>query len=158
MNPQSDPLAALHPLREPAAIALWPPAPGWWLLALLLMVLLIAAALWLRRRHQLGAYRRQGLQQLSLIRARWQTSDDEKRYVAEVNALLKAVAMRALPEPTVASASGQEWLALLDAHAPKDWTAPKLLATGPYSPAPDTGAETLYDMSARWIREHRAES
>ncbi|NQY04093.1 MAG: DUF4381 family protein [Halieaceae bacterium] len=51
MNPQSDPLAALHPLREPAAIALWPPAPGWWLLALLLMVLLIAAALWLRRRY-----------------------------------------------------------------------------------------------------------
>ena len=60
MNPQ-DPLAALHPLREPVAIGWWPPAPGWWLLAGLVLAALLALAWYALRRYRANAYRRQAL-------------------------------------------------------------------------------------------------
>ena len=40
-------LEQLAPLREPAPITWWPPAPGWWLLGVLMMALLLWGAYWL---------------------------------------------------------------------------------------------------------------
>ena len=88
MNP-SDPLAQLHPLREPAAIGWWPLAPGWWaLLAILLLACAVAAWFWLRR-YRANAYRRQGLAALAAIEARWQTERDTQKTFTAANALLQ---------------------------------------------------------------------
>ena len=64
MNPQ-DPLAALHPLREPLPIGWWPPAPGWWLLAGLALAALLLLAWHALRRYRANAYRRQALFRLT---------------------------------------------------------------------------------------------
>ncbi|MGL4564148.1 MAG: DUF4381 family protein, partial [Halioglobus sp.] len=91
MNPQ-DPLAQLHPLREPLPIGWWPPAPGWWLLAVLLLVLLVALAWYLLRRYRARTYRRVALAQLARLHAAYRQNGDALQFIAQTNALLKSVA------------------------------------------------------------------
>ena len=66
MNPQ-DPLADLHPLRQPELIGWWPPALGWWLL-LLAVILCVASLVYvLLWRYRRNAYRRRALIQLQSL-------------------------------------------------------------------------------------------
>ncbi len=159
MNPQ-DPLAALQPLREPGLIGWWPPAPGWWLL---LVVLVITATVlgWLAwRRHRSRAYRRQALAQLELLRQDFQQHRDASSYLAEGNALLKSVALRAYPPERVASRSGREWEEFLNASMGKKGGAfPAEFATASYRrTCPELDLEQFYQCSAYWIRHHEVTS
>ena len=74
----SDPasLSNLRDIVEPAAVSLWPPAPGLVLLGSLLLVWIVYALLLWRRRWQANAYRRQALGELSAIEA--QIGDDRQ--------------------------------------------------------------------------------
>ena len=158
MTPQSDPLAKLHPLREPAAVGAWPPAPGWWILAfLLLAAAAVALFLWWRH-YRRQAYRRQGLHQLQALRAQLESGGDSAAYAQSVNALLKAVALRAFPQRQVASASGDQWLAFLRDTGGKDWQAPEALADAPYRPEPTVPVDDLHSAAASWIRQHQVPS
>jgi hypothetical protein len=155
VTPQTDPLAQLHPLREPGAISAWPPAPGWWILAFLLLVA-IAVALFLWWRHyRRQAYRREGLRQLDALQRQLEASGDRARFAQSVNALLKAVALRAFPRRQVAAASGEQWLAFLRDTSGTGWAAPDALIDAPYRPEPDLQTEDLHRAAAEWIREHR---
>ena len=81
MNPQ-DPLAALHPLREPLPVGWWPPAPGWWLLAALVLVALLALAWFALRRYRANAYRRQALARLRELATGYQQQADPQRHLS----------------------------------------------------------------------------
>ena len=109
-----DPLAQLHPLREPELIGWWPLAPGWWLLLALLALALAGLGWYLLRRYRANAYRRQGLRQLAVIFSDYEASRDTQRCLQEVNALLKSVALRSYTRREVASATGMPWVEFLN--------------------------------------------
>lgn len=155
MNPQ-DPLAQLQPLRDPAAIGWWPPAPGWWLLAALILLALAGLGYLLWRRYQRNGYRRQALRQLRIIAQECPAAGDRGASIAQINALLKTVALQRYPRARVAGLSGEAWLAFLHASEPgASEPFPPDLGEAMYQQhLPATDLDQLVQRSARWIRRH----
>ncbi|MEM1111182.1 MAG: DUF4381 domain-containing protein [Pseudomonadota bacterium] len=146
MTPQ-DPLSALQPLREPVGIAWWPPAPGWWVL-LLLVCAATAFLTWQQwQRWQAKAYLRHAAKRLA--------SFDKMgpRYHAEVNALLKAVALRSYGPEQVAALNGEAWLAFLDRSGSQAF--PPSFATAPYHSQTAMDREALHSAASQWLKSHR---
>ncbi|NQX88014.1 MAG: DUF4381 domain-containing protein [Halioglobus sp.] len=155
MNPQ-DPLAALHPLREPLAIGWWPPAAGWWVLLLLTLSILAVIGHLLWRRYQRNAYRRHALRQLDALRSLHVHSGDDRHYVEALNALLKSVALRAYPAAQIASRHGEPWRTFLNAHLPlaEQFTAD--FDNAAYlSVTPTINASQLHRSARYWIQHHK---
>jgi hypothetical protein len=163
VNPQ-DPLAALHPLREPTAIGWWPLAPGWWVL---IAVAILATAIlfyYLMRRYQANAYRRLALKQLHAIQECYANSarDDKclQNTASDSNALLKSVALRVFPRHDIAALSGQAWMDFLNKTRRSesvDTEFSTAFTNAAYLPkAPDLDAEQLFRACQNWINKHRA--
>lgn len=158
MNPQ-DPLAALHPLREPLPISWWPPAPGWWILALLCLLTVLLLAWWLRKRHRESAYRRAALAELDNLKSQYLKTSDASGYLAQANALLKSAALIAYPRRQVAASSGAHWLNFLNAAATGDDAFPDVFVSGAYRPEPqDIDVEQIHRAASHWIKHHEAAS
>jgi hypothetical protein len=161
VNPQ-DPLAALHPLREPAAIGWWPLAPGWWLLIALAVLAIAVACYYLVKRYRANAYRRLALQQLQAIHTKLNQSDDSDLHgaVSNTNALLKSVALRQFPRHDIASLSGDAWLGFLNSTRRSESTDTEFsigFAKAAYQPqVPQLDTEQLFRASKNWIVKHRA--
>ena len=162
MNPQ-DPLAALHPLREPAAIGWWPLAPGWWLLIAVAILAIGILCYYLARRYRANAYRRLALAQLQQIQEHYHNrTEDEghlQKIAGETNSLLKAVALRAFSREDIASLSGEAWLEFLNttqSGKAKESEFPSGFANAAYVPgAPDLDNEALFRAAKAWISHHR---
>lgn len=148
--PQDLPLRDIH---APPVPELWPPAPGWWVLVAVVLVAL-GFALWrLYRRFGAVRRRRRILGELQNLKGRSKGAD----LVAEVSALLKRVALARYPRTDVASLTGQGWLDFLDRSGGAGRFAEgpgKVLAEGPYAPAPAFDAEALLALAADWIRRN----
>lgn len=154
MNPQ-DPLANLQPLREPAPIDWWPPAPGWWILLAIAVVVLAFGAHWLTRYRARTAYRRTALAQLDRLRREHSASGNDAQFYTELNALLKRVALTAFPGKDLAAVHGQQWLAFLNASAPGQAAFPAGFATAPYAPQDiDCNVDQLFQSAQHWIKRH----
>jgi len=155
MNPQQDPLAALHPLREPPPISWWPPAPGWWLLAALLCIALLVLIWLLLRRYRARAYRRQALRQLEQLRSQYQVDGDGPSYLAGANALLKSVALVSFPRRDIAASSGADWRAFLDAGLRSGQHFPEDFVSGAYRrQGAAIDVDQLHRLAACWITRH----
>jgi hypothetical protein len=155
LNPQ-DPLANLHPLREPAAIGWWPPAPGWWALLLIAVIVAGLTAYLLWRRHRRNAYRRRALAQLDMLRLQFRENGDPLQYIEQVNALLKGVALLAYPRTRVASQHGESWREFLNTHLPPAERFDPAFDTACYAPEPpDIDTERLHHSARSWIRHHK---
>ena len=153
---QADPLAALNPLREPAQVGWWPPAPGWWLLAFIALLGLALIAVWLLRRHRRRSYRRQALRQLDTLCAQQRSGADPLGFVQRVNALLKSVAIRSFGARAVAAAKGSEWIAFLDRTGPEGLRFDPAFAEAGYRPdMPALDLDALAESARQWIRGHR---
>ncbi|MEM6580285.1 MAG: DUF4381 domain-containing protein [Pseudomonadota bacterium] len=158
MNPQ-DPLAALHPLREPLPIGLWPPAPGWWVLGLLCLLALLVLLWWLRKRHRASAYRREALNELGDLKLQYLQDADAKAYLAKANALLKSAALIAYPRRQVAASSGAQWLHFLNSSAAEGTGFPDVFVHGAYRLEPqDINIEQIHRAASHWIKHHRVAS
>ena len=159
MNPQ-DPLAALHPLREPPPTGWWPPAPGWWVLAAVALLLLVLVACVLWRRYRADAYRRRALAQLDrLYQAQQSERSDPQHFPNRLNALLKSVALVAYPKRDVAAHSGRQWLDFLNACLEANEQFPAEFVTHAYRrDPPRTDPEQLYSAARAWIKRHRRPS
>jgi hypothetical protein len=154
MNPQ-DPLAQLHPLREPELIGWWPLAPGWWLLLALLSLALAGLAWYLLRRYRANAYRRQGLRQLAVIFSDYEASQDTQRCLQEVNVLLKSVALRSYARREVASATGMPWVEFLNRSCQGGAGFDSGFYRSLYSADPaGLDMTALHDSARRWIARH----
>ena len=155
MNP-SDPLAGLHPLREPPPVGWWPPAPGWWLLLALMLAALLALGWLLLRRYRASAYRRRALEQLLALREERLKRGDVTGYIAGTNALLKSIALHAWPPAEVAARSGEAWLAFLNDTMPEGERFDPAFVTAAYQrECPDIDLEALHQSAVTWIRRHR---
>jgi len=155
VNPQ-DPLSALQPLRDPAAIGWWPPAPGWWLLALLTLLLASAIGWALYRRRRRRAYRRRAMRQLDALRARHSGNNDAVAFATELNALLKRVALDAYAREDLAAAAGEDWETFLNESAPD---GPRFAAGFTRAIYRNDGAslhmDSLYAAARHWLQNHR---
>lgn len=154
MNP-ADPLAQLHPLREPSLIGWWPLAPGWWLLLALAVLALAAGAWYLYRRHRRNAYRRLGLRQLDSIQQRYVQQRNTQQAAQAINALLKGVALKAYPRRDIAAISGEAWYEFLRGSAPAGPALEPAALSAPYRPdAGHTDIEALLRAARHWISRH----
>jgi len=154
VNP-TDPLAALHPLRDPAPIPWWPPAPGWWLLFALALIAMSLLIWWFLRRRRRNAYRRRALARLQELRALHPGDTDAQAYTAAVNALLKSVALIAYPRREVAARSGGQWLEFLRSTAPAGEHFPDGFADAGYRAGlPGIDLEQSYRAAAHWLKHH----
>ena len=107
-----DLLERLADIHLPVEISYWPPAPGWWVLALLL----IAGAVFLTIRfikfRNLQQVCRHALIELENCYQRLSSdsTDNQLRYVNEVNSVMRRVALVHFPQANVASLGGDAWV------------------------------------------------
>jgi hypothetical protein len=153
MNPEAqDLLAQLRDIHGAPAPGWWPPAPGWWILGLLALLGLA----WLGRRAVAAARvrrrRRALLRRLDQIGERHDPKREPQAWLAEVNQLLKSVALRAFPRESCAPMEGERWVRFLQSQENAEPLA--ALARGPYEPRPRFEPGAVHDAARRWIHRH----
>lgn len=125
---------ALEDIHLPPQPGLWPPAIGWWILLLLIIGILTFAVIRFRR------YRKRR-QQIQKIQAALNTLEQHlnaghhPQTLAEINRLLRTLALMHFPREDIASLSGQPWLEFLDRSGQTQaftQGAGQLLGSGPY--------------------------
>jgi hypothetical protein len=144
-------LRDIHGAGEPGW---WPPAPGWWLLAL---AFLLALALLLRMLlRQLAARRRRNAWLRELEALNWHQSPSEHphEYLAGLNRLFRAVAVKAFPGTACARLQGEPWVDWIRELLPEMAESDGLgaLSSGPYEPAPRFDAEKLNELARTWVK------
>ena len=155
MNPQ-DPLAALHPLREPELLDWWPLAPGWWILIGLLFIVIAVAVRFLLRWYRGNTYRRVALRQLQSLESEYQETRDDRQHIARINALLKSVALRAFPREQVAPQHGDAWLNFLNRSAAPGLAFDSEFVQSMYQRScPEADIAALHQAARHWIKTHR---
>ncbi len=157
MNTDPSPLLEqLQDIHTAGSPLWWPPAIGWWVLALLLLVLLIITTRFLRLKLAARRRRREWLQALEAIGREWDPQCDAHQYLAALNRLFRAVALKAFPGTACASLQGDEWVAFIRSLLPesKDDSSLAVLARGPYEPIPDFDARSLNEQARQWVRRY----
>ena len=147
-------LAQLRDIHAATAPGWWPPAPGWWLLAAvatagLFFILRALARKWAARRR-----RRAWLRALRALGEQWDYQTQPHDYLAGLNRLFRAVALKAFPEARCGRLQGEEWVAFIRSLLPDGETAHCLavLARGPYEPLPEFDAPALNEQARTWVR------
>lgn len=149
-------LAGLRDIHAAAEPGWWPPAPGWWVIALALVLLLVLAGQFASRRWLVARRRRRLLDALERIGKEVDAAADPHEYLARLNRLFRAVALRAFPGTACARLQGHEWVHFVRALLPDGMPAAGLeaLATGPYEPAPVFDARVLEQLARAWVKKH----
>lgn len=159
MQANPDSAALLEQLRDihaAPAPGWWPPAPGWWVLALLLAVAVLFAARALARRYAISRRRRRWLSALDELQGMFDPRQHPREYLAGLNRLFRAVALRAFPGAGCARLEGGEWVDFLRERTPLPETRDSLaaLASGPYEPAPEFDAAALAGQARAWVMRY----
>lgn len=156
MNPQ-DPLANLHPLRQPDLIGWWPLAPGWWLLLLAAILCLASLIFVLLRRYRRNAYRRRALIQLQRLHTDYAARREYSQYLSELNTLLKSVALVAYPRADIAASHGETWRAFLNTSLPREEHFESAFNDAVYQKTcPELDVQQLHRSAQHWIKRHKA--
>lgn len=146
-------LADIHAAAEPG---LWPPAPGWWILAA--VVLLVLYALLRKAIGKLAVRRRRQawMNELASLAAEHDPIVDPHDYLAALNRLFRAVALRAFPGTTCAGLEGDDWVAFISGLMPEgeDVDGLAILARGPYEPVPEFDAAALDRLAGTWVKHY----
>ena len=166
--PAADPAALLEMLRDiqmPAAVAWWPPAPGWWvLLAVALIVFLGWRFRWherwrrFRRPPQDAAVESSAaaLREIERARTAFVASGDFHALAAALSVLLRRVSLHFAPRGEVAALTGESWLAWLDAQTQgEDFSSGpgRALTEAPYrAAAVAVGGEALLGVCEKWVQ------
>lgn len=148
----------LRDIHLPASPDFWPPAPGWWLL----VTIILFASGWALVKY-LAFHRRQ--KQLKAIYNAFKPIEQkllkapDNQTLAELNILLRQLALLHFPQTEIASLSGSKWLAFLDhSGATSQFSngAGRLLADTPYLPEnrPITRKESkaLIKLVKEWVK------
>ena len=103
----------LRDIHLPASPDIWPPAPGWWLVATLLLFVIG----WGLYKYLVYRYRQREIQamikKLQPIEQRLLKKPDNET-LAELNILLRRLALMHYPREQIASLNGKNWLEFLD--------------------------------------------
>lgn len=147
-------LAQLHDIHAAGSPAWWPPAIGWWLLALALLSLMIFAIRLLKLKLTTHKRRQAWMQALDAIDRELDPERDAHNYLAGLNCLFRAVALKAFPGTGCARLQGEEWVLFIGSLLPEnaDDSSLSALAHGPYEPLPNFDARSLNDLARTWVR------
>jgi hypothetical protein len=153
MNAEGSPLLAqLQDIHSAGAPGWWPPASGWWVLALLVF-LLIAFLLkrvlaWRATRKQRAAW----LEALDKINREHDPSVQPHEFLAGLNRLFRAVALKAFPDTLCARLQGEDWVSFIVKQMPDQNEESLLaLASGPYESLPRFDAALLNQSARAWV-------
>jgi hypothetical protein len=146
-------LAQLQDIHSAGQPPWWPPAPGWWLLAII--GLLVLAFVLRKIVNWLSVLRRRKawLHALEDLNRDYDPVQHPHEYLAGLNRLFRAVAVKAFPGTACARLQGEEWVAFIAALMPED-AADRLaaLASGPYEPLPSFEASALNASAGTWVK------
>lgn len=146
-------LKDIHGVAEPSW---WPPAPGWWLLAALVAAAFAYALTRLAARWRVHRRRRRLLEFLDGLDAKHDPDSEGADYLAELNRLIRAVALRAFPETPCARLEGRQWVQFIHERLPEGSESACLeaLEDGPYRPRPEFDPAALQAAVRRWVLAH----
>ena len=149
-------LAQLADIRGAAEPHWWPPAPGWWVLAGIVLVVLLILARRVASRLAVRRRRRAWLDELDALGQRHDPRAAPHEYLAAMNRLFRAVAVRAFPGSACARLEGPDWVTFIEERLPDGVSAEPLgaLARGPYEPTPAFDDEALRRLAASWVEAH----
>lgn len=149
MPEQTNPLVDLKDIILPTTYETALPAIGWWLLGVLviLSLSLLLFAAW--RFWNLDKPRREALLKLK----------QQPATLAELNLLMKRLALSYYPRQQVASLNGQAWLVFLDSTSRKNQAAFSELQDAwqqaLYSATPSDSAQQCIQLGEQWIKQLR---
>jgi hypothetical protein len=149
-------LQQLKDIHGAAAPGWWPPAPGWWVLAALLLTGLFFAIRWALARLAVKRRRRNWLRALDRIERDCSPEEKPGEYLARINRLFRAVALRAFPDTSCARLQGEEWVTFIRSLLPEKANPGGLsaLARGPYEAAPVFDAASLRELARVWVSRY----
>lgn len=152
----AQPMAQLLDIHAAAEPGWWPPAPGWWLLGVLLLVLLFLLLKSVARYAAIRRRRRAWMRALTAIGNVHDPAIAPHEYLAELNRLFRAIAVRAFPDTGCTRLEGEHWVAFVTGLLPEEAEPAPLsaLAAGPYQPVPVFDAPALQDLAAVWIKRY----
>jgi hypothetical protein len=155
MNPEASPLLAqLQDIHSAGQPGWWPPAPGWWVLAFILLLALVFLLRkflgWLSVRRRRNGW----LRLLEELNRDHDPMSQPHDYLAGLNRLFRAVAVKAFPNTACARLQGEEWVAFISALMPESGAGECLhaLASGPYEAAPRFEASALNESARVWVK------
>lgn len=153
---QAQLLTQLRDIHGAAEPGWWPAAPGWWLVSAIVLVVLFYAARALMRLIAVQRRRRAWLRALDAVDQRWDPVGQSNDYLAELNRLFRAVAIRAFPGTHCGRLQGEGWAAFIRDRLPDGPQAACVaaLAHGPYEPAPRFDAAALREQARLWVRRY----
>jgi len=154
MNP--DLASQLRDIHVAPAVPWWPPAPGWWVLALLLLGVLVWLVRRVLARYRVRQRRKQMLGWVDHLNVTIDPRREPQAYLSTLNRIFKVVALRAFPGQHCAAMAGQDWADFLATEMKNSQSKDslKVLASGPYDPAPQFDPEIMSTLTRHWIRQH----
>lgn len=152
----NDLLAGLRDIHAAAEPGWWPPAPGWWLLGAAALVLLALGLRFLARRWSALRQRRRYLAALDALERNVDPAAQPREFLAQINRLFRAVALRAFPGRDSARLQGGEWVRFIRSRLPGAAATRGLeaLASGPYQPQPEFDAQAVRAAARAWVQRH----
>ncbi len=146
-------LTQLQDIHSAGQPGWWPPAPGWWVLAIILLLVLAfvlrKTVRWLSVRRRRKAW----LSALEDLNREYDPVQQPHEYLAGLNRLFRAVAVKAFPGTACARLQGEQWVAFIAALMPGQDAGENLgaLASGPYEPLPSFEAASLNASASTWV-------
>ena len=150
-------LTGFEEVNLPAAVDLWPLAPGWKYVAVVLAVLFLVYAVRSTRRWWRNRYRRAALRELQALEQR-DTQDLDSRLALAT--LVKSTALQIYPRKEIASLNSRPWIEFLNAQADAplfDGRSRTALADEIYQPGRRYSAEEmahLFTQVRGWLNQH----
>ncbi len=139
-------LPQLHDIHLPGNASIWPLAIGWWVLLTLLLITAIWLLLKWHKQRKIKAQRDMIFSKLETLEKKLQNKPDNQA-IAEINTLLRQLAVNYYPRTKIASLTGARWLQFLDQSGKtKDFTkgAGRILIDAPYQP---DGSDGLHNFN-----------
>jgi len=155
----ADPSQLLEQLRDIHSAGQpgwWPPAPGWWMLALLFLLAFAYLLRALKRKLAVHSRRKAWLRELDELGRSHDPSQQPHEYLAAINRVFRAVALRAFPETPCARLQGEAWVAWIRNMLPERIESECLdaLASGPYQAVPTFDSDALGEIARDWVRRY----
>lgn len=147
-------LAQLRDIHAAAAPGWWPPAPGWWVVALCLSLVLFVIGRSVARRVVVLRRRREWLLALQRLEAENDPQARPRDFLAALNRLFRAVAVRAFPDSGCARLHGEAWVTFVRSRLPDGAAGLSALARGPYEPVPEFEPAVLREQARAWVRRY----
>jgi len=146
-------LAQLQDIHSAGQPLWWPPAPGWWILAIILLLVLAFVLRKIVKWLSVRRHRKAWLRALEDLIREYDPVQHPHEYLAGLNRLFRAVAVKAFPGTACARLQGEEWVAFIASLLPEQHAADQLgaLATGPYEPLPRFEASILNASASTWV-------